>query len=187
MNYLRNVPCRLYVGVLVALAFVRCAYGVGGWPFALFAVGVALLLLVVRRFVPRLAYVFVTSCVLILFLFITPVFQTLVFLWDFNTNVVLRAQSPLSELFAAGAGREVLPERVQEMLKLMGSHRIGAYRLSEQLSGDALTYQRIVESAWPRRLKPTAPYLFLLRSELEVNQTCVRIAQEREIALEYCP
>lgn len=187
MKYLRNVPSRLSAGVLAGFVFVRCAYGLGHWPFALFAVGVALLLLLVRRFVPRLGYVFATSCVLILLLLTSPVLQTLTFLWTFNTEVVLRAQSPLSDLFTTGAGQQVLPEQVQQMLGLMDSHQISTYRLSQDLTGDPLTYQRIVESAWPRRLTPSSPYLFLLRSELEVDPTCVRIDQEKEIALVYCP
>lgn len=84
------------------------------------------------------------------------------------------------------AGEQVLPSAVQEMLALLRAHQLNSYRLSEKITKDPLINQRIVESAWPRRMSAESKFKFVFLTELDHSSPCREIDRRKEIALVFC-
>ena len=86
------------------------------------------------------------------------------------------------------SGEQVLPAAVREMLALLRTHGLASYRVSEGImtSEGTLIYQRIVESAWPRRIDPKSRHEFRFVSE-PATSGCAEIERKREVALVLCP
>ena len=65
---------------------------------------------------------------------------------------VTHLQSFKENLTTPHSGEQILPSSVQEMLALLRKHNLSSYRISRKIKEDWLLHQRIVESAWPRRM-----------------------------------
>jgi hypothetical protein len=71
------------------------------------------------------------------------------------------------------------------MLMLLRRGDIREFALSPAISGDNLLYQRVIESAFPRKTDPTAHYLLALVGEdLPVN--CQELAAEGGAQVAVC-
>lgn len=92
-----------------------------------------------------------------------------------------------SNLETPNAGQHVLPASVREMMALLRSHRLDNYRVSERIATaqEALIYQRIVESAWPRRMDSASGHEFRFVSE-PATSGCTEIERRKEVALVFC-
>lgn len=92
-----------------------------------------------------------------------------------------------SNLETPNAGEHVLPPSVREMLTLLRAHRLDTYRVSEGIAAadEALIYQRIVESAWPRRMDPRSGHEFRFVFE-PATSGCTQIERKKEVALVFC-
>jgi uncharacterized membrane protein YbhN (UPF0104 family) len=96
-----------------------------------------------------------------------------------------RGLSALGDLVTSNSGEQVLPPLVREMLALLRQRDILEYALSPQIAADLLLNQRIIESAFPRRVVPTAPYL-LARVGEQLPPKCGPLAVEMGIQLAWC-
>lgn len=96
-----------------------------------------------------------------------------------------RRHSALRNLFIQNSGEEVLPSAVREMLTLLRRHDIQEFTLSPEISADDLLYQRIIESAYPRKAVPTASHLLALIGE-HLPFNCVETAALEEIQAAVC-
>ena len=83
-------------------------------------------------------------------------------------------------------GEYVLPSTVQEMLALLRSHQVVSYQISEKIMNDPLFHQRIVESAWPRRVSPESNYRLILIPELDNSSNCREVERRKEVVLVFC-
>jgi len=72
------------------------------------------------------------------------------------------------------------------MLALLRSHQIISYNISGKIMNDPALHQRIVESAWPRRMSPESNYKFIFISELDNSSNCREIERRKEVALVFC-
>jgi hypothetical protein len=101
---------------------------------------------------------------------------------------VIHFQSFQSNLNTPHAGEHILPPAVQEMLAFLGTHQMDSYQLSEQIRNEknVLIYQRIVESAWPRRTDPESNYKLILVNELDDYSNCEVKERGKEAALVFC-
>lgn len=92
-----------------------------------------------------------------------------------------------ANLATPNSGEQALPAPVREMLALLRSHRLTAYRVSERImtAEETLIYQRIVESAWPRRIDSTSGHEFRFVSE-PPTPGCEEIERKKEISLVLC-
>lgn len=96
-----------------------------------------------------------------------------------------QARSALRDLVTPNSGEQVLPPLVRDMLALLRQRGIQEYALSPQISADPLLHQRIVESAFPRMMVSTAPYL-LARVGEPLSAKCNSVAVEKGIELAAC-
>jgi hypothetical protein len=94
-------------------------------------------------------------------------------------------KSALRDLVTPNSGEQVLPPLVRDMLALLRRRNIQEYALSQEISADMLLYQRIIESAFPRRMVPTAPYLLVQVGE-QLPAKCRQVTAERGIQLVAC-
>jgi hypothetical protein len=94
-------------------------------------------------------------------------------------------RSMLRDLVTPNSGEYVLPPPVRDMLALLRQREIQEYALSPQISADVLLNQRIIESAFPRRMVPTSPYL-LTRVGEQLPAKCRPMAVEKGIQLAAC-
>jgi hypothetical protein len=104
-------------------------------------------------------------------------------------NAIKEIQSFQVNLKTPHSGEHVLPPAVQEMLALLKAHQLDSYQVSEQIirPENCQIYQRIVESAWPRRIDPKGNHKFVLISELDNFPNCVIKERKKEVALVFCP
>lgn len=92
-----------------------------------------------------------------------------------------------SNLEMPNAGEQMLPASVREMLALLRTHRLDTYRVSERImtAEEALIYQRIVESAWPRRMDSGSGHEFRFAFE-PATSGCTEIERKKEVAMTAC-
>jgi hypothetical protein len=124
--------------------------------------------------------------VLAISLLATPVLPTWIYLVQSYLSLFSHFDRTLAVVLEPGAGQEVLPDEVQQMLALMRAHHIGNYRLSPQLSEDTLIYQRTIEASWPVRMQLDSAYLFSRLAESVSDPDCAQIDQRRNVVLDYC-
>jgi hypothetical protein len=120
-------------------------------------------------------------------LFNTPALHTLTKLEQLNLSILQKIKPSLANIFTPNSGQEALPIQVRRMLSLLQTNRITKYQLSYQLIQEAITQQRIIESAWPIRPDATAHYFLYLAEEPRHAPTCVEIDQRKDVVLVYCP
>ena len=103
---------------------------------------------------------------------------------------VFRAVSDLrsfqQNLTIPHSGEHILPPAVQEMLSLLREHNLSSYQISKKIKADLLVHQRIIESAWPRRLSPESRHQFILISELDHSLNCREVERRKEVVLVFC-
>jgi glycosyltransferase 2 family protein len=100
-----------------------------------------------------------------------------------HLGAVGQDQSPIRDLVTPNSGEQVLPPLVRDMLSLLRKRDIQEYALSPQIWADVLWRQRISESAFPKRMMPTARYLLALAGE-KLPAKCRPVAFERGFSLE---
>jgi hypothetical protein len=103
-----------------------------------------------------------------------------------NLGTFQDLNSPLSNVLSPNSGQEVLPPRVLQMLNLLKSNNISGYDLSNYLVQDKLTYERIIESAWPIKLKRKSFQLLCSIEEINFYPNCEVIDQREDVALVRC-
>ena len=93
---------------------------------------------------------------------------------------------PLNNLLTPGSGLEVLPEEALQVLSLIEANEVESYQISPLLNDDYHIMQRIVESAWPVRMKENSPHVFIRVEELPDFSSCQLVDQKELIALVFC-
>lgn len=132
-------------------------------------------------------FLLLAGSVLVIVLMFTPTLITWMFLVQSNTTTINQLNNSLTNIFQPNAGQEqVLPFPVQQMLSLMQTYHISSYQISNQMDRDPNIPQRIIESAWPRRMDRKSPYLFCLLEEIKSYPNCTVIDQREAVALVYC-
>lgn len=94
-------------------------------------------------------------------------------------------QTALRDLLTPNSGEEVLPSLVRDMLTLLRRHGIQEFALSPEISASMVPNQRIVESAFPRKMVPTARHLLALAEE-QLPVKCVQVAVEGGVQIAAC-
>jgi hypothetical protein len=117
-----------------------------------------------------------------------PIVEAIGKLFRSTFYAAINFQSFQTNLKMPHAGENILPSAVQEMLALLQTHQLDSYQLSEQISNkkNILIYQRIVESAWPRRTDPKSNYKLILVNELDDYSDCEVKERGKEAALVFC-
>src|SRR6266568_4667976 len=88
--------------------------------------------------------------------------------WRKSLIALLHGQhlrSALRNLVTQNSGEEVLPSLVRDMLALLRRHDVQEYAISPEISANLVLHQRVIESAFPKRMVPTAHYLLALAEE----------------------
>lgn len=124
--------------------------------------------------------------VVFLILFKPPIMDTIGQRFRCFFYVVTDIQSFQLNLTTPNTGEYVLPSAVQEMLALLRSHQVVSYNLSGKIINHPLLYQRIVESAWPRRMSPESNYKLIFISELDHSSNCREVERRKEVVLVFC-
>jgi hypothetical protein len=103
-------------------------------------------------------------------------------------SAAINFQSFQTNLKTPHAGENILPSAVQEMLAFLRIHQLDSYQISEQIRNEknVLIYQRIVESAWPRRTDLKSNYKLILVNELDDYSDCEVKERGKEAALVFC-
>jgi hypothetical protein len=106
-----------------------------------------------------------------------------------NTSVIsglIRyGQTRLHDLITPNSGEWVLPFSVRDMLTLLRRYDIQEYALSHQILADEEVKQHIVESAFPRRMLPSAAYLLALVEE-QLPSNCRPLATKDGVQIAAC-
>jgi hypothetical protein len=126
--------------------------------------------------------------VIFIVLYKPPIFKEIEKLFESVFYVVMDIRSFRSNLATPQAGEHILPPSVQEMLRLLRNQNVAFYRVSERIKSaeGGLLYQRIVESAWPRKISPECHHEFVFISELERFPKCKEVGRGKEVALVLC-
>lgn len=131
-------------------------------------------------------FVLLAVSVLSVVLFKTPVLDTIQTLKENNVYFIWNPREPITNIFTARAGENVLPNNVQKILSLLRYYEIPSYALSDELAHDSLIFQRTIEASWPKKYDPASAYIFKLHEETELYTDCTLIEQVEEIDLVYC-
>jgi hypothetical protein len=108
--------------------------------------------------------------------------------WQYLLIRLLDSQqlrSASRNLVTPNSGEEVLPPLVREMLALLRKHDIFEYAISPEISAGGVLPQRLIESAFPKRMMPTAHYLLALAEE-PLPPTCRRLDAEGGVEVAAC-
>lgn len=124
--------------------------------------------------------------VLVILIFGTHILDTLTDLRKTDAIVVQYHGETLKKVFTPNSGLEVLPAKVQDMLSLLNENNVNSYQLSAQITNENETYQRIIESAWPRKLSNTSKYILIAPDEIKQYSSCNVIDQREGVSLVYC-
>lgn len=126
--------------------------------------------------------------VVFVILYKPPIVEAIGNLFRSTFYAVTDIQSFRVKLKTPHAGEYVLPAAVQEMLALLRTHHLDSYQISAQMekAENGEIYQRIVESAWPRRISPKSNNKFIFISELNDASICVEKHRGKEVALVLC-
>ncbi len=122
-----------------------------------------------------------------LILYRPPIGKSIENLMRSTFHAVRDFRSFQANLATPNSGEQVLPAPVREMLALLRAHHLTAYRVSERImtAEETLIYQRIVESAWPRRIDSRSGHEFRFVSE-PPTPGCAEIERKKEISLVLC-
>jgi len=101
-------------------------------------------------------------------------------------SVATNFHSFQSNLRTPHAGEHTLPSAVQEMLALLRGRQVDSYTISGKIMKDLLLHERIVESAWPRKMSPESNYKLMFISELVRYSHCREVERRKEVALVFC-
>ena len=124
--------------------------------------------------------------IVFLILFKPPIVETIGKLFRCTFFAITDIRSFQLNLTTPRTGEHILPPAVQEMLALLRRHQIISYNISGKIMNDPTLHQRIVESAWPRRMSPESNYKFIFISELDNSSNCIEIERRKEVALVFC-
>jgi hypothetical protein len=124
--------------------------------------------------------------IIFLILFRPPILDTIAQRFRCAFYVATDIQSFQLNLNTPHAGEHVLPSAVQEMLALLRNHQVVSYKISEKIMNDTLLHQRIVESAWPRRMSPESNYKLIFIPELDNSHNCREVERRKEVVLVFC-
>lgn len=124
--------------------------------------------------------------IVFLILFKPPIMNTIGQRFRCVYYVVTDIHSFRRNLTTPHAGEQVLPAAVQEMLTMLRKHQIVSYTLSKKIINQALLHQRIVESAWPRRMSSESKNKLIFISELVNSTDCTEVERGKEVALVFC-
>ena len=124
--------------------------------------------------------------IIVALIFGTHLLDTLTDLRKTDSIVVQYHGETLKKIFTPNSGQEVLPTKVQEVLSLLSENKVNSYQLSNQIIQDSETYQRIIESVWPRELTDTSKYFVITPAEKQKYLACDEIDQREDILLVYC-
>jgi hypothetical protein len=108
--------------------------------------------------------------------------------WQRSLIALLDGQqlrSALRNLVTQNSGEEVLPSLVRDMLALLRRHAIQEYAISPEISVNMVLHGRIIESAFPKRMVPTAHYLLALAEE-RLPPGCQRLQTEGGVQVAAC-
>lgn len=152
----------------------------------LYAISIFLLFIVLA--IPRLrSFALISAFVLVIILFKTPILDTWIEIRETNLLTFQSFKPSIARLFTPNSGRDTLPHDVQQMLSLLQENNITEYRLEISFEQDPLTYQRIVESAWPARQEAKSIHVLLPTSEITKLNNCVELDRRKDVALVSCP
>jgi len=126
------------------------------------------------------------SIAVFVFFYVPSLGKTLETIMIYNLGAVKDFRSFQSNLKTPHAGEHVLPPANQEILALLRNHQLDSYNISEKIMNDELIYQRLIESAWPRKMSPDSKYKFMFVSELDDSSTCREVGRRKEAALVFC-
>lgn len=101
-------------------------------------------------------------------------------------NVATNFHSFQSNLRTPHAGEQALPSAIQEMLALLRGRQVDSYTISGKIMKDLLLHERIVESAWPRKMSPESNYKLMFIFELDRYSHCREVERRKEVALVFC-
>jgi len=101
-------------------------------------------------------------------------------------NVAADVHSFQSNLRTPHAGEHTLPSAVREMLALLRSRQVDSYDISGKIMNNLLLHERIVESAWPRKMFPESNHKLMFISELDGYAHCKEVDRRKEVALVFC-
>jgi hypothetical protein len=91
-----------------------------------------------------------------------------------------------ANLSTPGAGAEVLPRSVREIVSMLEAHRIERYMISGGIATNEWVYQQVIASAWPRTLEHDAKARFFLTTE-PVMPGCTHVDSRTDVSLVHCP
>ncbi len=123
----------------------------------LYAFFIIVFFLIVSRI--RHSNIIIMATVFLFIYFYLPSTNTLYEIRNITLHASQQRSHIVPTILSPDAGREVLPVEVQEMLCLMESHNIPDYRLARPLDTNLEIHQRILESAWPRKMDVSSSYL----------------------------
>lgn len=155
----------------------------GNWIYSLLLIGLYFMALLYRRHLFRLLAI----SVLALVLWETPVVNTVGQIRQAALDALAQPAVSLMEIFTPNFGLYVLPRQVQHSLELLTANEVEDFRLSDGLANNLLYYQRINESAWPKKMALDSQYLLIALDEIFPNFPCTIIEQKKDVALAYCP
>jgi hypothetical protein len=173
---------RVIVALLFSILWTIIQYSSGnGWE-GIYLVLFVLAMLFFRPVAPLLLAIFIA----IVLLFLAPTADTL---FQMKSVYLKAAKDPartINEIVRPGSGQQVLPDPVLQMLELIKKHELQKYSLSKKLTQNNLFFQRIIESAWPVKLRSKSGYQFRLNSEKSANEKCKVLDRQKDISLDYC-
>lgn len=131
-------------------------------------------------------FILIIAPILVFILFNSLTLESLLILKNSDLPSIQHPKAQLSNLFMPNSGQEVLPANVLTMISLLKENNVESYKLSDKFSSDIVTYQRIVEGAWPIRLENTSTYTLLSVDELSLYKNCVIIEKKEDVILVNC-
>ncbi len=140
----------------------------------------------VSIFLPKPSFTLVLVTVISYLLFSSVSIPALNQIRHTSVEAVAHPSIPLNNLLTPDTGLEVLPEEALQALSMIDTNKVEEYRLSPSLNEDYHTMQRIVESAWPVRMREDARHVFIRAEEIADFQKCQLIEEKDLIALVYC-
>jgi hypothetical protein len=174
--------CKWLAHILTLGVWAYIQYSLGNKSYGIFIIAFFFILVLFRS----RAFMFLVVSVLAIVLFNTPTVDTLVKLKQSNSSTFQNITHDLSDVLSPNSGQEVLSAKVQQMLSLLKTNNISGYELSNFLVQDALTHERIIESAWPIKLKRKSLYLLCDIEEIKFYPDCDVIDQRKDVALVHC-
>jgi hypothetical protein len=117
-----------------------------------------------------------------------PILKTVGHLFYATVEVLQNMKEFNRNLNASHAGETILPTSVQEMLSLLRKHDVGSFQITEHIrtSDHGFIYQRLVESAWPRKISETSKIKITFISDIHSLVNCEPLECGREVALVLC-